>query len=101
MGLFVRDGNLRGIVCVVLFLIGITVVYAFVEYYYGSIRIFGISLGMALMAIGGYSAKASALHLRPFDTSPWRRAKATYDEPEKTIELEDSTNRDSDDSKSE
>jgi len=55
---------------------------------------------MALMAIGGYSAKASALHLRPFDTSPWRRAKATYDEPEKTIELEDSTNRDSDDSKS-
>ncbi len=40
------------------------------------------SIGLAVSAIGGYSAKAQVLELRPFGESSWRKAKRTYGQDE-------------------
>lgn len=77
----IKNGHLTGVTCVLFFLIGLGALYVSVKYIHGhTAKMFGVSIGMMLMAIGGYAAKASALHLRPFGESPWRKAKRSYKE---------------------
>lgn len=49
----------------------------------GSWRIIVASLGLAVAAVGGYSAKAQVLGLRPCGESEWRKAKRTYEQGDK------------------
>jgi hypothetical protein len=75
----INNGNLTGFGCSLFFIAGLAVVYLSVEYASNYLaKIVGFSIGMALMAIGGYAAKAAALRLHPFGKSQWRIAKETY-----------------------
>lgn len=75
----IREGNLTGLACVLSFLFGFCIILISMKYVVNySIEMILISIGMTFMAIGGYSAKAFALHLRVFGKSPWRIAKDTY-----------------------
>lgn len=95
----IKNDNLTGFGCGLFFAAGLWIIYLSVEYSSNySTKMIGLSLGMALMAIGGYSAKAATLHLRPFGKSPWRIAKETYKDSPK--EAPDSSKSDSDDHKS-
>jgi hypothetical protein len=51
-------------------------------------RYLGISIGLALMAIGGFGARAGALGFKPFTNDPlgWRAAKKSYQDDAKDKE---------------
>ena len=78
---FICDGNLTflGAVCVVL--AGFGLVYVSLEYF-GSLtlKVVGLSLGLGIASIGGFSGRAKALDLKPFTNDPlgWRKAKESY-----------------------
>lgn len=79
--IFIKDGNLTGLFSLVLIVIGGGVAIAGVNFLDdGYVKWLVISAGMFVAAIGGYSSKAMALGLKPFDTAPWRRARKTYSE---------------------
>lgn len=46
-----------------------------------NIRWAAIVIGLFIGSIGGYSAQAHMLGLRPFGKAPWQKAKETYEEP--------------------
>lgn len=76
---FVRDGQLTGVAVLVCVVFGLAIAFGSIghaENYY--VRMIGISIGLSIAALGGYSARAYAIHLRPFGRSPWRIAKETY-----------------------
>lgn len=78
---FVRDGNLTGGFGLLLIACGGAIAFGglhFAESYVFQWLV--VSLGMFVAAIGGYSAKAKALGLKPFDTAPWRRVRKTYED---------------------
>lgn len=76
------DGKLTVLGVFFLVIVGFLVVYLSVEYVAWKLgKLIGLSVGLALAAIGGFSGEASALDLPPpFTNDPlgWRKAKQTY-----------------------
>lgn len=78
---FVRDGNLTSGFEGLLVLCGSAIAWAgfhFAETYF--LKLAALAIGLPIAAIGGYSAKAAGLGLKPFDTAPWRRVRKTYED---------------------
>ena len=78
---FIRNGNLTffGAVCVVL--TGFGLAYVSLEYFsFLTLKVVGLSLGLGIASIGGFSGRAKALDLKPFTNDPlgWRKAKESY-----------------------
>lgn len=78
---FFNSGNLTflGALCVVLF--GFGLIFISLEYFSTlTFKVLGLSVGLGIAAIGGFSGRASALDLKPFTNDPlgWRKAKESY-----------------------
>ena len=76
-----RDGNLTLAGAIGLVVIGFGVAYVALEYFPSQLlKALGMSLGLAIAAIGGFSGRAKALELKPFTNDPlgWRKAKKSY-----------------------
>ena len=78
---FFCSGNLTflGALCVVLF--GFGLIFISLEYFSTlTLKVLGLSVGLGIAAIGGFSGRANALDLKPFTSDPlgWRKAKESY-----------------------
>jgi len=80
--LFIADGKLSGVSMIGLYLAGIGIIYLSVEYLPLTwLKILGLTVGIGLIALAGYSGRAHALGLPgPFARDPlgWRKAKSSY-----------------------
>ena len=75
----IRNGNLTGIAVSILLLIGFFIITASLCLLKNrNIRIIGASVGLAIMAMGGYGSRAKTLGLKPFDNS-YKKAKDSYE----------------------
>jgi multisubunit Na+/H+ antiporter MnhC subunit len=94
--IFLKDGRLTGWGIGCLLIIGIFLSYVSLMCLPSKLlKVIGLSIGLAIMGIGGYSARAAAVDLPPpFTNDPlgWRKAKQTYksDEESSTSEQKDS-----------
>lgn len=83
---FILDGKLTLLGVFLLVIVGFLIVYLSVEYVpwkWG--KLIGLSVGLALAGLGGFSGRASALDLSPpFTNDPlgWRKAKKSYETQE-------------------
>ena len=78
---FFCSGNLTflGALCVVLF--GFGLIFISLEYFSTlTLKVLGLSVGLGIAAIGGFSGRANALDLKPFTSDPLvrRKAKESY-----------------------
>ena len=95
--LFLIEGRLTLLGSFGLVLSGFLMVYGSLEFLpFRWAKLVGVSLGLALAAVGGLSGRASAIGLPPpFTNDPlsWRAAKKSYDqapdEPERVKSEED------------
>ena len=82
VGYFLQRGFLTFLGVFVCVILGFSLVYVSVEFLpYVWLKVLGLSLGLGLAAIGGFSGRASALGLTPpFTNDPlgWRKAKKSY-----------------------
>lgn len=75
------EGKLKSWVMSALVVVGALIIFVAIKWISsGALRITVASIGLVVSAIGGYSAKAQVLGLRPFGESSWRKAKRTYDQ---------------------
>ncbi|PUA18092.1 hypothetical protein [Glaciimonas sp. PCH181] len=80
---FIRNGNLTGIAVVLALLMGFFVITASLYLFINqNFRIIGASIGLAIMAFGGYASRAKTLGLKPFDNS-YKKAKESYKKEDK------------------
>ena len=82
MSFLVKDGRLTGWGILVMLIAGASFSYFSLVLLPGKLlKVVGLSLGLALMGMAGYSARAAALDAPPpFTNDPldWRKAKKTY-----------------------
>jgi hypothetical protein len=82
LSVFLKDGRLTGLGILFLLIFGICVTYVCLTLLPGKVpKLIGLSVGLAIMGIAGFSARASALGLPPpFTNDPlgWRAAKKSY-----------------------
>jgi hypothetical protein len=82
LSIFIRDGRLTGWGILCLLILGFFVSYVSLVLFPNKLlKVIGLSIGLAIMGIGGYSARAAALELTPpFTNDPlgWRKAKKSY-----------------------
>ncbi len=82
LSIFVTDGRLTGWGILCLLILGFFVSYVSLVILPSKLlKVIGLSIGLAMMGVGGYSARAAALELPPpFTNDPlgWRKAKETY-----------------------
>jgi hypothetical protein len=72
----IKDGNLSGWLRTVLCVLGAGIVYSSVRYVHSMLL---MSLGLLLVAIGGYASRAHTLKIKPFDNS-YQKARRSYEE---------------------
>lgn len=82
LSIFITDGRLTGWGILGLLILGFSMSYiSLVLLPSKLLKVIGLSIGLAMMGIGGYSARAAALELPPpFTNDPlgWRKAKESY-----------------------
>jgi len=77
--LFIFDDQLTGLSVFFLVVVGLAVMYLSLYFFHNyNLRIIGMSLGLAITSIGGYSARASTLRSKPFDTT-YTKARESYE----------------------
>lgn len=77
----IRDGQFTGYAVATFILSGLLIIYLSTIIFDNSeSRYIGISIGILLTSIGGYSGRAYSLGIRPFQESEWRKSKKTYSE---------------------
>lgn len=79
---FIGDGNITTFFQYVFLVCGLFLVWVGF-YFFGDdflVKMSFFSVGIFIAGVGGYSARADTMGLRPFDVAPWRRARKTYDE---------------------
>lgn len=77
----IREGNLTLVAAIGLVIVGFGIAFVAIEYLPSPLlKALGMSLGLAIAAIGGFSGRAKALDLKPFTNDPlsWRNAKKSY-----------------------
>lgn len=93
---FFRDGKLTIFGVFGLVLLGFVVVYLSLEFLPTRwLKVIGLSIGVGIAAIGGFSGRASALGLSaPFTSDPlgWRAAKKSYQDDKPPRVKEDDPN---------
>ena len=79
---FIKRGRLTGIGILCALVLGAGIAYFSLILMPGKLlKVVGLSIGLGLMGLGGYSARATALELPPpFTNDPlgWRKAKQSY-----------------------
>ena len=99
---FIRDGNLTIAGAFLLVAFGFWLSYMSLEYLpFTLLKVIGLSIGLAVAAIGGFSGRAKSLELKPFTNDPlgWRKAKESYKENEAEAVLNQSADASAEDSK--
>jgi len=79
--IFLRDGNTTILGAVLLVALGFGLAYLSLEYFASRLlKVLGLSIGLAIAAVGGFSGRADSLGLKPFTSDPlgWRKAKDSY-----------------------
>ena len=75
----IRDGNLTGIGVALALTVGLLTMIGSLYFFKDqSLRIFGASIGLMLVSLGGYSARAKTLGLKPFDNS-YKKNRESYE----------------------
>ena len=86
--IFLRDGKLTNLALDILAIAGISIMigaYFFIDIYW--LKIILIIGGLLIGSISGYTSKAQAWGLKPFEReAPWRKAKKTYTSIDDDIE---------------
>lgn len=72
--IFFRDGNFSSLLQGIFMLLGGGIVFAGLKFFDSIIL---TSIGLAFLALGGYSSRAKTLGIKPFDNS-YKRAKKSY-----------------------
>jgi len=83
MKYIIRDGNFTGLTIIFFLCAGIGLIYIsseWIENFY--IRLVSFSLGLVLVATGGYAGRSRAFGLRPFD-SHYEKVRRSYEEEKK------------------
>ncbi len=84
VGLFLKKGRLTWIGELSSMVLGILLIYLSVKFLpFKILKLVGLSIGVAMVGLGGFSARASGLEIPPpFTNDPmgWREAKKTYHE---------------------
>ena len=76
----IEEGNFTGIAICILLLAGAVLVYVSIEWIGNHyLRVLGFSTGLAMIAAAGYSGRAKAIRLKPFDNT-YQKAKDSYKE---------------------
>lgn len=91
MNYFVKGGRLTGLGVLLAVVVGAGLAYLSLSFLPTKFwKLLGLSIGLGIMGIGAYSARASALGLPPpFTNDPlgWRKAKKSYqDESSESVE---------------
>jgi hypothetical protein len=91
MNYFIKGGRLTGLGVSLAVVVGVGLAYLSLSFLPTKFwKLLGVSIGLGIMGIGAYSARASALGLPPpFTNDPlgWRKAKKSYqDESSESVE---------------
>ncbi len=83
-----KDGNFSPLMQAILIIVGIAVgwIGLQVEWIPRVLRLLMVLAGFGSIMVGGLSARAHLIGIKPFENSEWRNAKKTYkdgDDPQK------------------